>query len=216
MKKRITRLCVFCKEPIHIEAEDNTYVYDKDMLHGYAHKRCFIEKKTSQKRNKWTMEQCNDWLEAVGQKTKSKITQRYLTDWIFKTYDISFLPPYFYNKLASIIDGSNEKVSRPIPVEDILDMWQRKIEYLNKVAARNKDKGKLIEGASRVNYDLSILLSKYDSYLAWKESAEAENKKVLQSIENSKQGINYSTISALPKCTSKANTINISNILDEI
>lgn len=216
MKKGITRLCVFCKEPIYIESDDNTYVYDKEFLHGYAHKHCFIDKKTSLKRNKWTVEECNEWLDAAAHKTKARVTQRYLTDWIFKTYDISFLPPYFYTKLSSIIDGSNEKVSRPIPVGDILDMWQRKIDYLDKVAATNKDKGKLIEGASRVNYDLSILLSKYDSYLAWKEATEAENKKVVQSIENSKQDVDYSTISVLPKHKSATEKINISNIIDEI
>lgn len=216
MRKEITRLCVFCKEPINIETEDNTYVYDKNTLHGYVHRHCFIERKTSQKRNRWTIEQCNEWLDKAEKNTKAKITQRYLTDWIFKTYNISFLPPYFYNKLSSIIDGSNEKVSRPIPVEDILDMWQKKIGYLDKIAATNKDKGKLIEGASRVNYDLSILLSKYDSYLAWKDTIETENKKVIQSIERSKQGIDYSNMLDLPKHKSSTGKVDISSIIDEI
>lgn len=216
MKKDITRICVFCKKPIYIEIEDNSYVYDKDTLHGYSHKQCFIEKKTSQKRNKWTIEQCNEWLEKANNRTKDNLNQRHLTDWIFKTYNISFLPPYFYSKLASIIDGSNEKVSRPIPVGDILDMWQRKIEYLNKIAAINKDKGKIMEGVNRVNYDLSILLSKYDSYLAWKETMEAENKKVMQNIENLKHDINYTPLTVSPKSTERKKAIDISNIIDEI
>ena len=49
---------------------------------------------------------------------------------------------------------------------------------LNKTAQRNKIQGKNMDASQRINYDLSILINKYDSYLKWLEKQriiEVEN-----------------------------------------
>ena len=83
-----------------------------------------------------------------------------------------------------------------IPPSDLLDMWKRKIDILNGIAKKNETKGIHMQPDQRLNYDLSILVNKYDSYLRWKEKQrilEAENKK---KIEESKTSINQNIICA--------------------
>ena len=70
-----------------------------------------------------------------------------------------------------------------IPPEHLLDMWGRKIDLLNTIADRNKTRGIQMSIDKRINYDLSILVNKYDSYLKWLEKqkiVEAENKKTIE------------------------------------
>lgn len=60
-------------------------------------------------------------------------------------------------------------MNKPVPVEDLWDMWRKKMSFLRKVHEFNTRKGKKIEGAALITYDLAIILSKYDGYLKWKE-----------------------------------------------
>jgi hypothetical protein len=58
-------------------------------------------------------------------------------------------------------------------------MWQRKKQELDKLYNYNQQKGKELDRSSRINYDLAVLLSKYDSFLEWKEK-----EKVLEQTIN--------------------------------
>ena len=57
-------------------------------------------------------------------------------------------------------------------------MWTQKINYLNKINARNIQKGKVIDNNLRISYDLSVLISKYNDYLNWLQ----KNKEIEKSI----------------------------------
>ena len=117
--------------------------------------------------------------------------------------------------MASVYKGTYKNLNRPVPPEDLLDMWQQKKKYLLRQAENNRKKGKDINGISLVYYDLAILLGKYDAYLKWKEQqklaqADAEEQRV-KNIEF----VGYRDV--LPQRQKKENnTIDISSMLDEI
>lgn len=143
--------------------------------------------------------------------TNPKSTKRKFTDWLYDTYDISFLPKYFFYNLEKVYKGEYKNLNKPVPVEDLWDMWQRKLPYLLKVYDRNKRMGKEMQGLCRINYDMSIVLSRYDSYLKWKE----EQQQALYDTNNDKDKIDYANIEA-SSVEDNNDEIDISDILDEI
>ena len=125
-----------------------------------------------------------------------EVTQKTLTDWIFQTYDIDQLPKHFYIHIAKIKKGEYKGQNRPIPLTDLLDMWQRLMPKLDKIYLNNCSHGKIIEGYARISYDLSIVLSKYSSYLAWKMEQEAKSK-----LKQENSNIDYQKINQNEKIT---------------
>lgn len=141
---------------------------------------------------------------------QEKALRLQFTDWIYREYEISFLPKHFFINLDKVYKGTYKNLKKPVPLEDLWDMWQKKMPYLRKVYDKNKRMGKNIEGMSRVNYDMSIVLSRYDSYLEWKE----QQKQALAAEQISKgSSIDYSKINT--NAPSDNNT-DINDILDEI
>lgn len=92
-----------------------------------------------------------------------------LYEFLYKTYYVVSLPIPFKNKIQKLIKGEVDGISKPIPPEDIVDMWKRKKNELDKIYTYNKSKGKVFDRTERISYDLAVLLGKYDSYLEWKE-----------------------------------------------
>lgn len=108
------------------------------------------------------------------QKAKEKALSRQLTDFLYEQYNLSSLPKYFFMNLQKIYKGEYSKnLRKPIPCEDLFDMWQKKMDYLNRQNEYNKEHGKELYGVQRVQYDLAILINKYDSYRAWKDKQTA-------------------------------------------
>lgn len=116
------------------------------------------------------------------------------------------MPKHFFINLNKVFKGTYKGLNKPVPVEDLLDMWQRKLPYLTKVYINNKNKGKNMTGMARINYDLAILLSRYDSYCEWKASQQEE---VMAQSDEPK--VNYSKIESLTPVKD-----SIEDILDDI
>ena len=212
-----TRICEYCKQPINVEYYNDTFV-----IHGtrFAHVDCFIKYKISLKRNALTFEEAEEEVKNLKEFTKQNLSSRTiirkLTDFIMETYDFISIPSAFYTKLNTIINGTHPKVTRPVPAEDLLDMWQRKVNYLNKLHLRLEDKGKDIKDISRVYYDMAVLLGQYNSYLDWKHSQEEEKQKLKQSIKDQIEKNNCQVIKN-KNIEIKQNTkFDIVDILDEI
>lgn len=153
-----------------------------------------------------------------------KVTQRTVTDWIFQNYEITLLPKYFYMNLSKIAKGKYKGLAKPVPWADLLDMWQRKWSYLEKVHIKNEQQGKRLEGMARINYDLAIVLSKYDSYLAWKAECEAEQKKIIKE-HNESEKIDYTDIQSktadytrvgIPRAMYETSDVDMEELLDEV
>ena len=100
-----------------------------------------------------------------------------------------------------------------IPPEHLLDMWKRKIDMLNGIASRNTTKGKSMNADQRINYDLSVLVNKYDSYLKWLEKQRIiEAEKEIEKNEN----IVSKSIGYVSHKTEKNNSDDISDLVDDI
>ncbi len=51
--------------------------------------------------------------------------------------------------LDKVYKGTYKNLTKPVPVDDLWDMWQRKMPYLLKVYDRNKRMGKTIEAGQQ-------------------------------------------------------------------
>lgn len=219
--RAITRKCSICKEPIYInDTNEDFFITLKNETKSYTHTNCYIEKQTTKKRSPKTVEECQEYIEQCRQSTKAiekkKSTKNELYEFLFDMYDISYFPQYFYIKMDSVYKGTMKNLNKPVPPEDLLDMWKQKRNYLDKVAEQNRKKGNEISGVNRVNYDLAILLSKYDSYLKWKEQQKIAIAELDESKKRSIEKIEYTDVARPKRVGTSNNKVDINSMLDEI
>jgi hypothetical protein len=211
----ITRKCKHCKEYLNIE-RDNFIYYKK----RYYHFDCAVNEQLTRKNNKLSMEQCVDKFIQLQNENQEEInniiSKERLYKWLQNTYNTVVLPGYFYIKMDEIFSGIYKGLSKDIPPEDLLDMWKRKKNELDRINNSNSRKGKNLIGVARINYDLAILLNKYDSYLKWKEDQKLlENEKQNIINEANKPKINYDLINKSVEKNKNTST-NINDLLDEV
>lgn len=155
-----------------------------------------------------------------GTTIKQSSKQRMLTDWLVDNYECVTFPKYFYIQLSEIANGTSNKVNKPIPYEDLLDMWQRKKDWLDRLYTKNLNKGMKLIGINRVYYDLAVLLKKYDSYLNWKKQNNTRKTEIEKRSNETeyKQAFNHiaSVNPNLNKQNQNSQKIDISDILNEI
>ena len=219
--RAITRKCSICKEPIYInDTNEDFFITLKNETKSYTHTNCYIKKQTTKKRSPKTVEECQEYIEQCRQSTKAidkkKSTKNELYEFLFDMYDISYFPQYFYIKMDSVYKGTMKNLNKPVPPEDLLDMWKQKRNYLDKVAEQNRKKGNEISGVNRVNYDLAILLSKYDSYLKWKEQQKIAIAELDESKKRSIEKIEYTDVARPKRVGTSNNKVDINSMLDEI
>lgn len=147
-------------------------------------------------------------------KEKETSIRTELTNWIILMYGFTYLPKSFFFNLDKIYKGTYKNLSCAIPPEELLDMWKRKIDYLNKIADKNSRMGKEMNDVCRLYYDLSILLSKYDSYKDWKDKQQLANEIIIEKTDKSIEQFcnNYNSNSNIKK----NDDLDIASILDEI
>lgn len=204
-----TRKCKYCSRLI--QTKSDSFINWKG---GYYHSDCFIRRQTSLKKGAWTYEQAKNELDRLEKETLRKINLKKqkdnLIDFLSTYYEICYFPKYFFIKLESIYNGTFHGLTRPVSPSDLLEMWQTKIDYLNRVYSKNCNTGKKIEGIQRINYDLAILLSRYDKFLDWKEQQRFQNQIMLKEKQQEPSYI----ISEFHTVGEKENSIE--DILDEI
>ena len=216
----IKRKCSCCGEDFYISKDniDDAIYYDKKTYHS----SCFINicnKRSQMKREdvsqKWT------WvlkhLDSIKQESyeylKLAVSKENVFNFIKDAYDITIIPTTVWQKLSNIYNGTFKGMTYGIPPEHLLDMWKRKIDMLNGIANRNSTKGKTMNADQRINYDLSVLVNKYDSYLKWLEKQKIlEAEKEIEKNEN----IVGKTIGYVFQKTEKSNVDDISDLVDDI
>ena len=134
-----------------------------------------------------------------------------LIEFIYSEYGVTTLPKYFFANLAKIYNGTYSKnLKEPIPVEDLSDMWHKKMDFLNKTYEYNMQHGKEMYGTQRIAYDLAILINKYDSYKRWKAKQNAIHEQEKSYVQ---QQAKIRVVK--PKVQIQEND-DISDIIDEI
>jgi hypothetical protein len=209
-----TKKCNRCKEIIVLD--DFDFVKDKEK---YYHFECYIIKLTTQKREQQEEPEARKNAELLRNESRKNIkvimAKDKLYKWLQRTYDVVSLPSYFFVKMDSVYNGTYKNLTEGICAEDLLDMWQRKIDYLNKTASWKNSRGEKIEDLNRIWYDLAILMTKFGSYKKWKEEQrilEIQNKAMITPSGMNFNAINNTTI----KMIEKENYESIADFLEEI
>ena len=216
----IKRKCSCCGEDFYISKDniDDAIYYDKKTYHS----SCFINicnKRSQMKREdvsqKWTW--VLNHLDSIKQESyehlKLAVAKENVFNFIKDTYDITIIPTTVWQKLSNIYNGTFKGMTYGIPPEHLLDMWERKIDMLNGIANRNNTKGRTMNVDQRINYDLSVLVNKYDSYLKWLEKQKIlEAEKEIEKNEN----IVGKTIGYVVQKAEKNNSDDISDLVDDI
>lgn len=218
--KGIKRKCNCCGECFYISNEniDDAIYYDKKTYHS----KCFINicnKRSNMKRKdvsqKWIYVLKN--LDQIKQESyehlQTAVTKENIFNFIRDAYDVTIIPSTVWQKLGHIYDGTLKGMSFGIPPEHLLDMWEKKISILNGIANRNTIKGKSMTIDQRINYDLSVLVNKYDSYLKW-----IEKQKIIEAekeIERNENIVSKSIGYSIPK-TKEDGIDDISDLVDDI
>ena len=216
----IKRKCSCCGEDFYISKDniDDAIYYDKKTYHS----SCFINicnKRSQMKREdvsqKWTW--VLNHLDSIKQESyehlKLAVIKEDVFNFIKDAYDITIIPTTVWQKLSNIYNGTFKGMTYGIPPEHLLDMWERKIDMLNGIANRNNTKGRTMNVDQRINYDLSVLVNKYDSYLKWLEKQKIlEAEKEIEKNENSVG----KTIGYVVQKAEKNNSDDISDLVDDI
>ena len=169
-----TKKCRVCKKFIYLTEEgrkrDNR-PFVSDRKNSYVHEECFIKEKTTNKTRKKTVEQCEEKLKELREKTQKILQEENdkenLLAYLRKTYNVIAFSSTFYNSLDSVFKGTHPRINVAISPETLLDMWISKEEELQEEYAKRKTKNGNIE--KTLIYDLSKLITYYDKYIDEKE-----------------------------------------------
>ena len=107
--------------------------------------------------------------------SKNKFDRKILFNYLQEKYEVTKLPKHFYIKMSNIFKGNLNGLLKPIPPEHMYDMWIRKSSYLDKINSNNISKGKKLDNYARLNYDLAVIISKYENYLSWLDKQKAQS-----------------------------------------
>lgn len=204
----IKKKCFHCKDDIHIHTTaDELIYYDK---HFY-HTDCFKEwcNAVNTKKRKMAMLNYNSYIDEAKNMVADLLDKKHISSpnisqyqldaskqiqkwfdgsdlcaFIKETYDVT--DPQ-WTRLSQVIEGTYPNISCPIPADELLDMWKRKLSFLQKQNQNLISKQGSVSPDKLIRYDIAILVKKYDSYKRWKEEQKilaAENKKEIEKKQN--------------------------------
>lgn len=220
-ENELTRKCHYCEKEINIEKDIHEII-----CYGgaYYHSKCFVEycnDRLSRKRckkKKWenALNSMDELQNEAYQKLSRSITKHNIFLFIIQNYDVTRLQTTFYQKLSDVYSGKFKGMDgvHGIPPDHLLDMWKKQMKKLNKIYNNNVAHGREMTPEERLNYDLAVLVNKYDSYLRWlrrQEIIQSEMKKKAQ--EESKNRIRIDRFIVRKE---KENEKDMSALADEI
>lgn len=191
-KYKTMRKCYHCKEYLTLEESLDEICYKGKHL---FHISCLKKKMLSVKRGRLSESDIDiligDMVSDSRKKIETIIYKNHLYKYLQEHYDCILLPNYIFTKFESIFLGKFKDMTAPIPPEHFLDMFQRKANWLDKMYHKEK-----IEGVSRINYDVAVLMNKYGNYLDWISKGKTEQKKIESyTIQNNGVGLTTMIVS---------------------
>lgn len=214
------RKCRECKK--EFELNENTYSDTIYFEGGYYHHDCFI---TMCERKSKKTNAASKWGEAlvslisIKNSTKELVLNEYYKDSInnimHDNYDVTVIPKSIYTKLSNIYAGTWKGMSKGISPEELLDMWERQLSNLNKSYHQREKLGKVMEPVARINYDISVLINKYDSYCKWKNNQKKIQEDQKQVVEDVKSLTYTANIGKNVAKQKKQDELDFEQLLDE-
>lgn len=158
----------------------------------------------------------------VEQDRAKRAREKQLTDWLYKVYDVNYLPSYIFVNLQKVYQGTYKNLKVPIPVEDLSEMWEQKINKFKQQAKYQESMGKTMPVVNRISYDLAILISKYDDYCAYKKRKAEMKSELEQTQANRETQVQYDNFAGTQTLEQKKEiqetneNLDIEKLLDEI
>ena len=223
----LTAKCAYCKEIVELDLNKVQQLVKYD--NSYYHKECFqkmCEAKLSSSNRNIRKEK---WLSALSkideynQQARLALEPRLLEDkvsrFILDHYNyLGSVPAYVFTKLRSIYKGTYRGLAKPIPPSDLLDMWRRQMKYLKQNRVFLIQKGTMDEDnpTHQVNYDLAVLVGKYDSYLRWKEKQKLNEVDKKNNEKFAKSFVETNNITTQKTVVTATQDDNMDDILSDI
>lgn len=168
------RKCSICKSYITLETELEDIAYQGKLL---SHVSCMKDKMRKKKNSKLTFEDVEILVSDIKSESKLRIEniiyKNHLYQYLMRHYNVILIPVYIYQKMEQMFSGEFKGMSKKLLPEHLLDMFQKKASFLDNIRHKNR-----IDGTGRINYDLAVLISKYNGYLEWLDKMKNEEIKV--------------------------------------
>ena len=138
-----------------------------------------------------------------------------VNEFLKENYNIPTSSGFYHRYLQPLYQGTSTKYPDiKIPAIHLLEMWKTKLPSFQKQYQKRIQQGKSFSNVQLAAYDLAILISKYDSFLTWKNKQKVlESEKQNESIDV-KSTINYRLLK--PKQNIEKDSTDINNILHDI
>jgi hypothetical protein len=176
------RKCQLCKEYVCIESDWDSILYSGK---GAWHIECFRKDLLKKNKSKKSMNEIELLVNHIRDESQlilfNLVIKNHLYKYLAEHYRVILLPNYFFTKAEQIFTGEWKDMSRPIYPEHLLEMFIRQQGFLDRIYHKEK-----MDGTSRINYDLAVLISKYPKFLEWKEKTKIETKISMDRLEEEK------------------------------
>lgn len=205
LKYKTMRKCFACKEFICLEDEWND---ENKIIHytkGVYHRECLKKEMLKSKRVKKTEDEVELEIDRLVKDSDlllyGVVVKNHLYKYLYDSYSIVLLPNYIFVKLEEIFKGEYKNMSKKIPPEDILEMFERQQKFLDGIYHKES-----LNGVQRINYDLAVLIAKYPKFLDWKARESKDDSQIVAMVEKKK--IDFSNVQ-------QKNENNFTDLLDE-
>lgn len=136
-----------------------------------------------------------------------------INEFLKENYNVSTQSGFYHRYLQPLYQGTSNKYEGiKIPASHLLEMWKTKLPSFRRQYQKRIQQGKSFTNVQLAAYDLAILVSKYESFLSWKQKQKALEQD--QYKEDQNQKINYQVLNLANK--KKNNDTEINNILGDI
>ena len=189
-----------------ISAYDNIYLYAEDGQNKLSD--LLKARKPSRQKMIIGKADLNEYVENV-------FAEHDINEFLKENYNVSTQSGFYHRYLQPLYQGTSNKYEGvKIPAIHLLEMWKTKLPSFRKQYQNRIQKGKSFTNVQLAAYDLAILISKYDSFLSWKQKQKALEQDQYKENETQSQKINYQVLNLANK--KKNNDTEINNILGDI
>ena len=189
------RKCIVCREYITIEEEwvlgsifhykdgtkTNQGIYHKKCLVGFLRKKKY---KNVDIADESIFEEIEDKVKDSDLEIYNLVCKNHLYKYLMSHYDVVMFSSGIYTKMEQIFTGEWRNMSKPIPPHHLLEMFERQAKYLDGIYHKER-----LNGVQRIQYDLAVLIAKYNGFLDWKEKAKEQIESAQSFVDDKKPDI---------------------------
>lgn len=172
----LLRRCAVCGGEIRVDLPYKpSYVYYRKKWYC---SECFAATTTPRVLN-------SNWFAKTRTFVLQEVSKDNLYHYFINHYNLSSIPPFIFKRLDAIYNGTYKGLAQPIPPNELLDIIQRKEDYIDRCLAR-----KNIVGTPSISYALTVACGEYKSYKEWQSSLKAQQEQAKQEAQD-RQGYSY-------------------------